>query len=99
MSNELQIFNNEEFGEVRTIVIDNEPWFVLIDLCKALNIKNTTQMASRLDEDERAMFNIGRQGNANTDTQVIIQKIHTHKAYINRKTLTKYGVLFLVLLF
>ncbi len=34
-----------------------------------------------------------------TDTQVIIQKIHTHKDYINRKTLTKYGVLFLVLLF
>ena len=45
------------------------------------------------------MFNIGRQGNANTDTQVIIQKTHTHKDYINRKTLTKYGVLFLVLLF
>lgn len=46
----------------KKIVIDNEPWFVLIDLCKALNIKNTTQMASRLDEDERAMFNIGRRG-------------------------------------
>ena len=26
--NELQIFKNEEFGEVRTVTIDNEPWFV-----------------------------------------------------------------------
>lgn len=25
---ELQIFKNEEFGEVRTVTIDNEPWFV-----------------------------------------------------------------------
>ncbi len=34
--NELQIFNNEEFGTVRTVTIDNEPWFVAADIlgCK-----------------------------------------------------------------
>ncbi len=26
--NELQIFENEEFGEIRTVTINNEPWFV-----------------------------------------------------------------------
>lgn len=34
--NELQIFNSEEFGEVRTVTIDNEPWFVGKDVALAL---------------------------------------------------------------
>lgn len=37
--NDLQIFNNEEFGEVRTAVVNDEPMFCLIDICKALEIK------------------------------------------------------------
>ena len=28
MNNGLQIFKNEEFGEVRTLIVNNEPWFV-----------------------------------------------------------------------
>lgn len=39
--NELQIFNNPEFGKVRTIVIDGEPWFVGKDVAKALGYKDT----------------------------------------------------------
>ena len=34
--NELQIFNSTEFGEVRTIIKDNEIWFVGKDVAKAL---------------------------------------------------------------
>lgn len=63
--NELQIFKNEEFGEVRSLIIDNEPWFVASDVCKALNIKNATDTLKRLDDDERARFNLGRQGEVN----------------------------------
>lgn len=62
---DLQIFKNEEFGEIRTLEINNEPYFVAIDVCKILDIKNTTQAINRLDEDERTMFNIGRQGETN----------------------------------
>lgn len=65
MQNELKIFNNEEFGEIRTVTMDNEPWFVASDICKALDIQNVTQAVQKLDDDERSMFNIGRQGNAN----------------------------------
>lgn len=65
MTNQLQVFKNKQFGQVRTLTIDNEPWFVAIDVCNILDIKNTTQALSRLDEDERTMLNIGRQGNAN----------------------------------
>ncbi len=63
--NDLQIFKNEEFGEIRALEINNEPYFVAKDVCQILDIKNTTQAISRLDEDERTMLNIGRQGNTN----------------------------------
>ena len=64
MSN-LQIFKNEDFGEIRVVELNKEPWFVAADICKALDIKNVTQAINRLDEDERSMFNIGRQGETN----------------------------------
>lgn len=38
--NELQIFNSEEFGDIRTVTIDNEPWFVGIDVAKSLGYAN-----------------------------------------------------------
>lgn len=57
--NELQIFNNEEFGEVRTVVLNNEPMFCLMDICKALEIKNATDVSKRLDEDELTRLNLG----------------------------------------
>ena len=62
--NELQIFNNEDFGEIRTVTIDNDPWFVASDICKALDIANTTQAMQRLDDDEKSMLNIGLCGGA-----------------------------------
>lgn len=34
--NELQIFNNAEFGQLRTLVKDNETWFVGKDVCEIL---------------------------------------------------------------
>ena len=45
---ELQIFNNEEFGKIRTITKDNEPMFCLADVCRILEIKNVSDCKSRL---------------------------------------------------
>ncbi len=56
---ELQIYNNEEFGDIRTVTINNEPMFCLSDVCKALEIKNATDVAKRLDADEVTRFNLG----------------------------------------
>lgn len=61
MSNAIIAFDFEE-RPMRTIERKGEPWFVLADICRALDISNPTQVAARLDDDERAMFNIGRQG-------------------------------------
>lgn len=63
--NELQIFNSPEFGQVRVIQKDGQPWFVAKDVCEVLDIQNTTDALGRLDDDERARFNLGRQGEAN----------------------------------
>ena len=68
--NDLQIFNNEEFGEVRTAEVNDEPMFCLIDICKALEIKNATDVAKRLDEDELTRLNLGsRAGETNFITE------------------------------
>lgn len=48
--NELQIFNSEEFGEIRTITKDDEPMFCLADVCKALEISNVGNVKQRLSE-------------------------------------------------
>lgn len=56
MSN-LQIFNNEEFGQMRTVTIDNEPWFVGKDVAEALGYGNTKDALKVHvgDEDKRIM--------------------------------------------
>lgn len=48
--NELQIFNSEEFGEIRTFTKDDEPMFCLADVCKALEISNVGNVKQRLSE-------------------------------------------------
>lgn len=49
--NDLKIFENNEFGEVRTTVIDDEPYFSLNDVCRILKIKNPRDAKSRLNLD------------------------------------------------
>lgn len=52
--NELQIFKNEEFGEVRTVTIDNEPWFVGKDVAEALKYNEPHKAIGRhVLEDDR----------------------------------------------
>lgn len=52
--NELQIFNNEEFGNVRSFMIDNEPWFVGKDVAEALGYKNVRDsLARHIDSDDK----------------------------------------------
>ncbi len=60
--NDLQIFQNDEFGEIRTVMIDNEPWFVAADVCRILELTNPTVSLERLDVDEKAKLNLGLKG-------------------------------------
>lgn len=51
----MQIFQNEAFGEIRTLLIDGEPWFVAADVCKALLIVNSRDALTRIDDDEKGV--------------------------------------------
>ena len=54
--NEVQIFNNEEFGRVRTLVIDGEPWFVGKDVAEILGYSNTRKaLADHVDEEDKGV--------------------------------------------
>ena len=64
--NGIQEFVNKDFGTIRTVIIDNEPWFVAKDVCNILGIANPTDALNKgLEDFERARFNLGRQGEAN----------------------------------
>lgn len=43
MSKEISVFENKDFGEIRTVVIDNEPWFVGKDIAAALGYERATK--------------------------------------------------------
>ena len=60
--NELKTFENERFGNVRVTMIDNEPWFVAADVCKALELGNPSMTVERLDDDEKGISTIDTLG-------------------------------------
>lgn len=62
MENNLMIFENPEFGAVRSILIDGEPWFVAADVCKALELEKTNRALSRLDDDEKGAHSVSTPG-------------------------------------
>lgn len=51
--NELSVFQNPQFGQVRVVMQDGEPWFVANDVCRALDLTNPRKAISRLDADEK----------------------------------------------
>lgn len=65
--NEMQIYQDPRFGQMRAFLRDGEPWFVAADVCAALEIKNGRDAMTRLDEDEK--------GVASTDTPGGSQKM------------------------
>lgn len=73
MSNEtnaIEVFDNEEFGSIRTTMINGEPWFVAADVCKALEIKNSRDAMTRLDDDEKDVALTDTLGGVQTSTVV-----------------------------
>ena len=57
--NELKIFENAEFGSIRTVEIDNEPWFVGKDVAEALEYKNPQEaIRNHVDEEDKGVSKI-----------------------------------------
>lgn len=71
MSNEIKVFENEEFGSVRTMVIDGEPWFVGKDIADALGYaKSRNALAQHVDIEDKTQALI--QGGCSSGTQKTI---------------------------
>lgn len=65
--NELSIFENQEFGQVRVVEVGNEPWFVGKDIAEALGYSNTRDaLATHVDNEDKAdvVIHDGRQKRA-----------------------------------
>ena len=68
MNNEIQVFENAEFGQVRTISIDGEPWFIASDVCNALELTNSRMATDRLDDDEKDVGKADTLGGVGTNS-------------------------------
>lgn len=61
--NKIQIFRNEQFGEIRTIIINNEPWFVGKDVAERLGYKDTSDaLRTHVDEEDKGVGEIPTPG-------------------------------------
>lgn len=60
--NELQIFDNAEFGQIRTVTKDNEPWFVGKDVCEAFGDTNYRRSLSNIDDSDKGVSQIDTHG-------------------------------------
>jgi len=71
---QLQIFQNSGY-QIRGGLINNEPYFVFTDICKALDIQNPSDAIKQVDEDERSRLSLGRQGEGWTVTESGLYRI------------------------
>ncbi len=72
--NEIQIFNNPEFGEIRTVMIEGEPWFVGVDIARALGYKKPTgAVATNIDEGDSLRRGVS-DANGHKQTAIVINE-------------------------
>ena len=67
--NQVQVFSSNQFGEIRTIERNGEPWFVAVDVCKALDVEPSA--TRRIDEDEKITMRL-TQGETNRTSETTV---------------------------
>lgn len=65
------IFRKDEFGAVRAVTLEGEPWFVAADVCRALGIGNSSDAVKRLDDDEHALVSIEGLSRGNDKANIV----------------------------
>ena len=83
--NEIQIFNNPDFGQVRTVTIDGEPWLVGKDVAQALGYSNTRDALNKhVDAEDKntVAFHDGTSGNPN---QTVINESGLYSLILSSK--------------
>ena len=67
---DMQIFENPEFGKIRTVEMNGQAWIVAADICKALGVNNGRNVVSRLDDDEKGVCTVDTLGGSQKVTCV-----------------------------
>ena len=70
MDNHLMIFESTDFGRVRSVLKDGAPWFVAVDVCKALGLNQVTRAMSRLESDEGGLLEVPHPQNADKTIEI-----------------------------
>ena len=68
--NELEIFNNPEFGQIRATEINGEPYFVGKDVCDAFGDTNYRRSLSKIDDSDKGVSQIATPGGKQTMTVI-----------------------------
>lgn len=88
--NKFPIFCNPDFGEVRSVIINGKPWFVLKDVCAAFGDTNYRRISSRLDDDEKGVSQIKTTGGVQSMT--IINESGLYSALLSMQPQKARGV-------
>lgn len=83
---DLQLFQKAEFGTIRTVILNDEPWFVAADVCRILEHSNPTVAMDSLEDFEKAKLNLGLQGG---DTNIISESGFYTLVLRSRKPIAK----------
>lgn len=81
----IQVFNNTEFGEIRSMTINGEPWFVGKDIAAALGYSNPRDAISKHVDDEDKISVAIRDGNKGNPNQVIVNESGMYSLILSSK--------------
>ena len=86
MNNEIEVFNNEEFGQVRVTMVDNEPWFVGKDVAQALGYaKPENAIANHVDGEDKTSTLIQGSGSNYKSKAIIINESGLYSLVLSSK--------------
>jgi prophage antirepressor-like protein len=68
--NEISNFVNDDFGKIRSVQVDGEPWFVVSDICEIFSVTNRNRVMQEIPEDEKGGTQMNTPGGVQTVTVV-----------------------------
>lgn len=72
MTTAVQLFTNEDFGDIRVVMREGEPWFIAADVCRVLELADVSSSLRKLDDDEKGTHNLPTLGG--TQSMLIINE-------------------------
>lgn len=86
MQNQIEIFKNEEFGQVRTVIINNEPYFVGKDVAEILGYADSSSAVSKnVDSDDKTTLLLQQDGSNYKSKTIVINESGLYSLILSSK--------------